>query len=93
MDCVEVVPLREILRRRREEVEKDKKGSQQQKGGPRYHVASEVTPETPFVPRMMRELLERDEIGEIQDASVTSHLTGTNCSRSPRNTSDAFTYT
>jgi hypothetical protein len=73
MDCVEVVPLREILRRRRADVEKNKKGRQEQKNDSRYHVASEVTPETPFVPRMTRELSEKEEIGEIQEASV-SHV-------------------
>jgi hypothetical protein len=95
IDCVEVVPLREILRRQGSKAERDKKRKRQRKDDSGYHV-----PETPLVPRMTRELFERDEIGEIQEASVTSHLTGTNCSRSSRNPRhssatrlDAFAYT
>lgn len=57
IDCVEVVSFREILRRRGAEGERNDKRMQQG-----------VTPETPFVPRMTRERLERDEIGEILDA-------------------------
>jgi hypothetical protein len=56
MDCVEVVSFREILRRRGAEMEGDEERIQQ-----------EDTPETPFVPRMTRERLERDEIGEKLD--------------------------
>jgi hypothetical protein len=54
MDCVEVVSFREILRLRGAEAERDDNRMQQ-----------EDAPETPFVPRMTRERLERDEIGEI----------------------------
>jgi hypothetical protein len=92
MDCVEVVPLREILRRRGAEVERDGKRRQQQKDDP------EVAPETPFVSRMTRELLERDEIGEIQDAScqVTinrNRFSARNTRRSAAAYSESFTFT
>jgi hypothetical protein len=63
MDCVEAVPLWEILRRRGAEMERVDRGRQLQKDDPGYRIALEVTPET-------RELLERNEIGEIQHLPV-----------------------
>ena len=62
MDCVEVVPLRELLHRREANAERDDMRSQQRRNGQDYH-AWEVTPERSFVPRITRDLLERDEIG------------------------------
>jgi hypothetical protein len=62
MDCVEVVPLRELLHRRAAEAGRDKR-RQQQRSDLDDH-ASEITPERPFVPRVMRELQEKDEIGK-----------------------------
>jgi hypothetical protein len=62
MDCVEVTPLRDLLYRRAAEAGKDKR-RQQQRTDLDVH-ASEITPERPFVPRVMREQLEKDEIGK-----------------------------
>jgi hypothetical protein len=74
MDCVEVVPLREIMRRRGAEIEREDMGRQLQQDDPGYRIALEAIPETPFIPRMTRELLERNEIGEIQDASCQVNI-------------------
>ena len=62
MDCVEVMPLRDLLRCRAAEAGRDKR-RQQQRNDLDDHT-SEITPERPFVPRVMRERLEKDEIGE-----------------------------
>jgi hypothetical protein len=76
MDCVEVVPLREIMRRRGAEMERVDKERQLRKDDPGYRIALDAIPETPFIPRMTRELLERNEIGEIQHANCQAiHLT------------------
>lgn len=63
MDCVEVVPLRELLHRQAAEAERDDNRRQPQRSDPDNY-AYEVTPERSFVPRATRELLEGDEIGE-----------------------------
>jgi hypothetical protein len=62
MDCVEVVSLRELLHRRAAEAGRDKR-RQQQRSDMDDH-ALEITPERPFVPRVIRELQEKDEIGK-----------------------------
>jgi hypothetical protein len=62
MECVEVVPLRELLRLRVAESGREKSG-QQQRNDLDDHT-SEITPERPFVPRVIRELEEKDEIGK-----------------------------
>jgi hypothetical protein len=68
MDCVEVVPLDEVLRRREGEAKRDNGRTRQELGG----AAEEQTgweimgaPKTPFVRRTVREQLDRDEIGEL----------------------------
>ena len=61
MDYVEVLPLRDLLRCRAAEAGRDKR-RQQQRSDLDDHT-SEITPERPFVPRVMREKLEKDEIG------------------------------
>jgi len=62
MDCVEVVPIRQLLRRREADAERDGMRSRQLRSD-LDDSAWEVTPERPFVPRMTRDLLEKDEIG------------------------------
>jgi len=62
MECVEVVPLRELLRLRAAESGTGKSG-QRQRNDLDDHT-SEITPERPFVPRIIRELEEKDEIGK-----------------------------
>jgi hypothetical protein len=62
MDCVEVVPIRQLLRHREAEAERDDTRSRQLRSD-LNESAWEVTPERPFVPRMTRDLLEKDEIG------------------------------
>ncbi|KAH9977578.1 hypothetical protein BJV74DRAFT_860296 [Russula compacta] len=69
MDCVEVVPLRELLPRRAAEAERDDSRGQQHRSDPDDH-GYEVTPERSFVPRATWELLEGDEIvPETPDAA------------------------
>jgi len=64
MECVEVVPLRKRLRLRAAESGREKSG-QQQRNDLDDHTP-EITPERPFVPRVIRdsELEEKDEIGK-----------------------------
>lgn len=62
MECVEVVPLRELLHRRMAEARKNKKRQQQTSDLDDHGL--EITPERPFVPRVTRELQEKDEIGK-----------------------------
>jgi hypothetical protein len=62
MECVEVVPLRDLLRFRAAESGREK-GGQQQRDDLHDHT-SEITPERPFVPRVIREQEEKDEIGK-----------------------------
>ncbi|KAI0269932.1 hypothetical protein BC834DRAFT_578064 [Gloeopeniophorella convolvens] len=60
MDCVELVPLREILRRRKAQ---PKRADERMQPTPYEDYESwEVTPDTPFVRRTIRELLAGDEI-------------------------------
>ncbi|KAI0289178.1 hypothetical protein BC826DRAFT_632676 [Russula brevipes] len=59
MDCVEVVPLHDLLHRRGAEAQRN--GRRPQRNDSEGH-ASDGTPERPFMPRVMRERLERDEI-------------------------------
>ncbi len=61
MDCVEVVPLRELLHLRAAESGRENSG--QQRNNLDDHT-SEVTPERPFVRRVIRELEKNDEIGK-----------------------------
>lgn len=63
MECVEVVPLRELSRLRATESERETSG-QQQRNDPDDHTL-EITPERPFVPRVIREREEKDEIGKL----------------------------
>jgi hypothetical protein len=63
MDCVEVVPLRDLLHRRAAETRRDKRRQQRRSDFDDH--ASEITPERPVVPRVMREKLEKDEIGKV----------------------------
>jgi hypothetical protein len=62
MECVEVVPLRELLRLRTAGSGREKSGQQQRND--LDDRTSEITPERPFVPRVIRELEEKDEIGK-----------------------------
>jgi len=62
MECVEVVPLRELSRLRAAESGREKSG-QPQRNDLDGHT-SEITPERPLVPRVIRELEEKDEIGK-----------------------------
>ena len=62
MECVEVVPLRELLHRRTAEARKTKKRQQQTNDLDDHGL--EITPERPIVPRVTRELQEKDEIGK-----------------------------
>lgn len=62
MECVEVVPLRELLRLRAAESGREKSGQQQMND--LDDITSEITPERPFVPRIIRELEEKDDIGK-----------------------------
>jgi hypothetical protein len=63
MDCVEVVPLHEqLLPRQEADAERVHMRNQQQSSDVEDH-AWKVTPERPYVPRVKRDLLERDEIG------------------------------
>jgi IS5 family transposase len=75
MDCVEVVPLRELLHRRAAEAAGRDKRGQEQRSDLDDH-ASKITPERPVVPRTMRELQEKDEIGkslfQIPKVNLTS---------------------
>jgi hypothetical protein len=62
MECVEVVPSREHLRLRASKSGRKKRGQQ-----PRDDLDDhtlEITPERPFVPRVIRELEEKNEIGK-----------------------------
>lgn len=61
MTCIEVVPFRELLRLRAAKSGRKKSG--QQKRTVLHDHELEITPERPFVPRVIREL-EKDEIGE-----------------------------
>ena len=68
MDCVEVVPLDEVLRRREGGAKRDNGLKKQELGGAAEDQAGgEImgAPKTPFVRRTVREQLERDEIGEL----------------------------
>ena len=56
MDCVEVLPLDNVLRRA-------ERGVAQGRGAARLKIMG--APETPLLPRTVREQLERDEIGEL----------------------------
>lgn len=60
MACVEVVPLRELLRLRAAESGRKKSGQQKRSDLDDHEL--EITPEMPFVPRIIQEL-EKDEIG------------------------------
>ena len=60
MACVEVVPLRELLRLRAAESGRKKSGQQKRTDLDDHEF--EITPEMPFVPRIIQEL-EKDEIG------------------------------
>jgi hypothetical protein len=62
MECVEVVPLRELLRLQATESGRGKSGKQQRNNLDDH--TPEITPERPFVPRVIRELEENDEIGK-----------------------------
>lgn len=62
MECVEVVPLRK-LSRLRGSGSRERSG-QQQRNDLDDHTA-EITPERPFVPRVIRALEEKDEIGKL----------------------------
>ncbi len=66
MDCVEVVPLDEVLRRSEREA-KSNNERRQELGGADDQTGREImgAPKTPFVRRTIRERLERDEIGEL----------------------------
>jgi len=57
MECVEIVPHRQAAGSGKEN------SGQQQRSGLDDHL-SEITPERPFVPRLTRELQEKDEIGK-----------------------------
>jgi hypothetical protein len=87
MDCVEVMPLRELLHRRKADAEGDDKRKQRRNGDLDDH-AWGVTPSRPFMPRVRRELPERDEIGmllsEITRKSTLYHEV--NCLYSTGNT-------
>lgn len=61
MDCVEVVPLRDLLHHRAE-AQRQRNGRRPQRNDSEDH-ASDGTPERPSMPRVMRERLEREEIG------------------------------
>jgi hypothetical protein len=63
MECVEVVPLRKLLRLRTAESERENSGRQQRNDLDDH--TSEITPERPFLPRVIRELEEKDEIGKL----------------------------
>jgi len=63
MDCVEVVPLRELLHRKEAE-RYDKRGKQLRSELDDH--AFDVTPEKPFIPRVSRALQEKDEIGRLR---------------------------
>ena len=71
MDCVEVVPIRQLLRRREADTERNDMRTQQLRSDLDGY-AWEVTPERQFVPRVTRNLLEKDDIGTpftgIQDS-------------------------
>lgn len=56
MDCVEVLPLDNVLRRA-------ERGVAQGRGAARSKIMG--APETPLLPKTIREQLERDEIGEL----------------------------
>jgi hypothetical protein len=62
MECVEVVPLRKLSRPRAAESGRETSGQQQRND--LDDQTSEITPERPFVPRVIRELEEKDEIGK-----------------------------
>lgn len=85
MDCVEVVPIRQLLRCREADAERDDMGSRQHLRSDLDDYAREVTPERPFVPRMTRDLLGRDDIGtpftgiQYSDSVLMGSVTG--CSR------------
>jgi len=66
LDCVEVVPLDEVLRRSEREA-KSNNERRQELGGADDQTGREImgAPKTPFVRRTIRERLERDEIGEL----------------------------
>jgi hypothetical protein len=59
MDCVEVLPLDKVLRRSERGVAQRGDGQ----GAARLKIMG--APETPSLPRTVRERLERDEIGEL----------------------------
>jgi len=62
MDCVEVMPLRELSHRREAGAEGDDIITQH-RGSDLDDNSWDVTSSRPFMPRVRRELLERDEIG------------------------------
>ena len=62
MECVEVVSLREHLRLQVAESGREKSGQRQMNDLDDHTL--EVTPERPFVPRGIRELEEKNEIGK-----------------------------
>ncbi|KAH8994356.1 hypothetical protein EDB86DRAFT_3078209 [Lactarius hatsudake] len=63
MDCVEVAPLHEVLRRNERRAKRDN-GRRPEPGGADDQTGREImgAPKTPFVRRTIRERLERDEI-------------------------------
>jgi hypothetical protein len=63
MECVEIVPPRELSRLRASESGREKSG-QQHRNNLDDHT-SEITPERPLVPRVIRALEEKDEIGML----------------------------
>ena len=76
MECVEVVSLRELLRLRAAESESGREKSGQQQINDLDDITSGITPERPFVPRIIREIEEKDDIGKslcrIPDVDVMS---------------------
>ncbi|KAH9028345.1 hypothetical protein EDB85DRAFT_1970625 [Lactarius pseudohatsudake] len=72
MDCVEVVPLHEVLRRNGGRAKRDN-GRRPEPGGADNQTGREIimgAPKTPFVRRTVRERLERDEIGESLQSAI-----------------------
>ena len=76
MECVEVVSLRELLRLRAAESESGREKSGQQQMNDLDDITPGITPERPFVPRIIREIEEKDDIGKslsrIPDVNVMS---------------------
>ena len=76
MECVEVVPLGDLLRLRAAESGRKKSGQQQ--GNDLDVLTSEITPERPFVPRVTRG--EKDEIGKSTNSKFRMLTVISSCS-------------